>query len=72
MENNRTEMYSFTMIGADGATTTVSFNCPTDGVRIQTFHDFCKRAAAAFGWCEDNIEEFFGETNLDAGCEFDV
>ena len=32
-----------------------------DVLSIETYHDFCKRFAAAMGFCEKTINEWFGE-----------
>ena len=32
------------------------------GVQIATFHRYCKRAASAFGYVDENIKNTFGDS----------
>lgn len=57
-----TETYTFSHNDSMGLSTTVSFVCNTDGLTISGFSALCGRAALAFGWCENNVNEHFEDS----------
>lgn len=50
--------------------TSISFTVPAVGTLIMSFHEMSRRAALAFGWVEQNVDNTFGESFDDAMMEF--
>lgn len=65
------ETYSFTYSNEHGVMTSLSFTVPAVGTLIMSFHEMSRRAALAFGWVEQSVENTFGESFDDAMMEFD-
>lgn len=65
------ETYSFTHSDEHGVMTSLSFTVPAVGTHISSFHRMCCSFAAALGYCEKSIEEYFGETCDDSFAEFE-
>ena len=65
------ETYSFTHSDENGIMTSVSFTVPSAGTHISSFHHMCCSFAAAIGYCEKSVEEYFGETSDIAFTEFE-
>lgn len=63
------EFFSFSNTSG-GVTTTISFSGSSEGTTVYTFQDMCKRAAMAFGYADNSIEEAFGETSGESFSEF--
>lgn len=51
--------------------TSLSFTVPATGTLIMSFHEMSRRAALAFGWVEQNVDNTFGESFDDAMMEFE-
>ena len=64
------ETYSFTHSDENGVMTSISFTVPAVGTLIMSFHEMSRRAALAFGWVEQNVDNTFGESFDDAMMEF--
>lgn len=65
-----TQIYTFSHHDAySGVSTSLTFTCPSD-VTTDTFADMSSRAAAAFGYMEQNIDERFHYSD-DIYAEFD-
>ena len=65
------ETYSFTHSDENGVMTSLSFTVPATGTLIMSFHEMSRRAALAFGWVEQNVDNTFGESFDDAMMEFE-
>lgn len=65
------ETYSFTHSDEHGIMTSLSFTVPATGTLIMSFHEMSRRAALAFGWVEQNVDNTFGESFDDAMMEFE-
>lgn len=65
------ETYSFTHSDEHGVMTSLSFTVPAVGAHIMSFHEMSRRAALAFGWVEQNVDNTFGESFDDAMMEFE-
>lgn len=65
------ETYSFTHSDEHGVMTSLSFTVPATGTLIMSFHEMSRRAALAFGWVEQNVDNTFGESFDDAMMEFE-
>ena len=65
------ETYSFTYSNENGVTTSLSFTVPAVGAHIMSFHEMSRRAALAFGWAEQSVENTFGKSFDDAMMEFE-
>ena len=65
------ETYSFTYSDKNGVMTSLSFTVPAVGTHIMSFHEMSRRAALAFGWVEQSVENTFGESFDDAMMEFE-
>ena len=65
------ETYYFTHSNENGVTTSLSFTVPAVGAHIMSFHEMSRRAALAFGWLEQSVENTFGESFDDAMMEFE-
>ena len=65
------ETYSFTHSNENGVMTSLSFTVPAVGTHIMSFHEMSRRAALAFGWVEQSVENTFGESFDDAMMEFE-
>ena len=65
------ETYSFTHSDENGVLTSLSFTVPAVGAHIMSFHEMSRRAALAFGWVEQSVENTFGESFDDAMMEFE-
>lgn len=65
------ETYSFTHSDENGVMTSISFTVPATGTLIMSFHEMSRRAALAFGWVEQNVDNTFGESFDDAMMEFE-
>ena len=65
------ETYSFTHSDENGIMTSLSFTVPATGTLIMSFHEMSRRAALAFGWVEQNVDNTFGESFDDAMMEFE-
>lgn len=52
------ETYSFSHSTDYGINTRISFTIRTDGLHISSFSELCNRAAKAFGWSEQNADEY--------------
>ena len=65
------EIYSFTHSDENGVMTSLSFTVPATGTLIMSFHEMSRRAALAFGWVEQNVDNTFGESFDDAMMEFE-
>ena len=65
------ETYSFTHSDENGVMTSLSFTVPAVGTFIMSFHEMSRRAALAFGWVEQNVDNTFGESFDDAMMEFE-
>ncbi len=65
------ETYSFTHSDENGVMTSISFTVPAVGTHIMSFHEMSRRAALAFGWVEQSVENTFGESFDDAMMEFE-
>lgn len=65
------ETYSFTHSDENGIMTSISFTVPATGTLIMSFHEMSRRAALAFGWVEQNVDNTFGESFDDAMMEFE-
>ena len=51
--------------------TSLSFTVPAVGAHIMSFHEMSRRAALAFGWVEQNVDNTFGESFDNAMMEFE-
>ena len=65
------ETYSFTHSDENGVMTSLSFTVPAVGTLIMSFHEMSRRAALAFGWVEQNVDNTFGESFDNAMMEFE-
>lgn len=65
------ETYSFTHSDENGVMTSLSFTVPATGTLIMSFHEMSRRAALAFGWVEQNVDNTFGESFDSAMMEFE-
>ena len=65
------ETYSFTHSDENGVMTSISFTVPAVGTLIMSFHEMSRRAALAFGWVEQNVDNTFGGSFDDAMMEFE-
>lgn len=65
------ETYSFTHSDEHGVMTSISFTVPAVGTLIMLFHEMSRRAALAFSWVEQNVDNTFGESFDDAMMEFE-
>lgn len=65
------ETYSFTHSNENGVMTSLSFTVPAVGTHIMSFHEMSRRAALAFGWVEQSVDNTFGESFDDAMMEFE-
>lgn len=65
------ETYSFTHSDENGVMTSISFTVPAVGTHIMSFHEMSRRAALAFGWVEQSVDNTFGESFDDAMMEFE-
>lgn len=65
------ETYSFTHSDENGIMISLSFTVPATGTLIMSFHEMSRRAALAFGWVEQNVDNTFGEGFDDAMMEFE-
>ncbi len=62
MENTT---YEFQQYCPDGTSVELIFQENEDTDNCYRFHDFCKRAAIAFGYLSETVERVFGETNCE-------
>lgn len=69
MDIDNYEIYSFSHTDEGNITTNISFTVPP-GANIATFHEMCRKFAAAVGYAEKSITEYFGEWNDEAFEEF--
>lgn len=65
------ETYSFTYSDEHGVMTSLSFTVPAVGAHIMSFHEMSRRAALAFSWSEQGVNDTFGESFTDAMKEFE-
>ena len=65
------ETYSFTYSNENGVMTSISFTVPAVGTHVMSFHEMSRRAALAFGWVEQSVDNTFGESFDDAMMEFE-
>ena len=65
------ETYSFTHSNENGVMASLSFTVPAVGTHIMSFHEMSRRAALAFGWVEQSVNNTFGEGFDDAMMEFE-
>ena len=65
------ETYSFTHSNENGVMISLSFTVPAVGAHIMSFHEMSRRAALAFGWVEQSVDNTFGESFDDAMMEFE-
>lgn len=56
MDEYNTEIYSFSMNEND-LNETLTFAVPAEKMSMATFSEMCRRAALAFGFTEDSVDE---------------
>lgn len=61
----KTESYEFRQWCPDGTDVNLTFDEDESLMNCYRFHDFCKRAAIAFGYMPETVEKVFGETDYE-------